>query len=256
MGFDWKRNITGFFMNIMRREIEKAWRGWAPQIIGWIAIAMLSGGCVTSGQTPDASINLIMAENSQMKKRLPLIERENDVLEQENLQYKARVRKLAATIEKLRADLATLNEKYARDIALSEERFQNLQDRYEKLEAESDQAIATLTASYEALQEKRNREQKDFNEKIALQQTSFNQERDELKQNYATQELSLQSEISKLKSALGTRDEEVKVLNTTNLEISQKLSEVKAQLAEAQRNLKSALMSKQPDEGTPTQPAE
>jgi len=213
-----------------------------------ILITISINGCVIARQTStDTPMNLVMAENSQMKKRLILIERENDVLEQENLQYKARAQQLAATIEKLNADLQTLNEKYERDIALSEEHIQDLQGKYDNLEAKSAQTIAALNAGYDALQEKRNRELKSLNEKIALQQTSFNQERDELKQNYANLELGLHSEISKLKNALKLRKGKINSLKTAHTDISQRLDGITKQLEQAQLLLDEAQKNFTPD---------
>lgn len=218
-------------------------------VMGWVTVLLIMGGCVATSQTSQGdSVNLVMAENSQMKKRLTLIERENDVLEQENLQYKARVQKLAATVEKLNADLTALNEKYERDIALSEDRIQSLQEKFDRLEFESAQTIATLNSAYEALQEKRNRELKSLNEKIALQQTGFNQERDELKQQYATLELTLNSEISKLKSALKVGEEQINALKASNYEFSQKIEEITKQLEQAQLRLEEARKGPTPED--------
>lgn len=213
---------------------------WLIVGIVWLCLPFWGHGCVTTdpvSKPKEGDIDRTMAENSQMKKRLTLIERKNDVLEQENIQYKAREQQMAATIEKLNADLAALGHKYEMDMALNEEQILSLQEKYDQFELRSTQTITELNKLYEDLQTRRTQELKALNEKIAAQQTSFNQERDQLKQAHAAAELSLSKEISELKSALGDREGEIAALKKTNGEAAQTLDDVLKQLAQTRQEL-------------------
>ena len=49
----------------------------------------------------------VLAENSTMKKRIPLIERENDVLKKENLQHRMKILDLESQVKQLGLDAVT-----------------------------------------------------------------------------------------------------------------------------------------------------
>lgn len=202
---------------------------------GLLGLLLLTSACTTTGRStqPDSN-DRIMAENSQMKKRLPSIERENDVLNQENLEYKKRLRQTDAKIEKLSADLTTLNEKYAMDMAQSEEQIGNLHERYNLLQSESTRKFAELMELYNVLEQKRNQEVKALNNQIAEQKNAFSLERDELKQQGAKREFELLGEITDLKKSLDSQDMEIASFKTANSEISQQLSEISAKLEASQ----------------------
>lgn len=210
----------------------------AGALAGLVLLILLS--CVTSGQpTQEDASNRIMAEHSQMKKRLPLVERENDVLKQENLQYRAKTQQLEANLEKLNSDLMALNEQYTRDMALNEEQIKSLQTKYDLFEAQSARTLEELNKLYEELQAKRNLEIKTLNEKMAAQRTEFNKERDHLKQIYADMELSLSSQINTLKSGLEAREGDISALNAANAEIQQQLEKIKLDRDDALQKLQS-----------------
>lgn len=220
--------------------ISRVQAKWLALGILWLFLPLWIHSCVTSApasKSGDDAYDRIMAENSQMKKRLPLIERENDVLQQENLQYKAKVQQLEATIEKLNADMVAMGEKYEMDMALNEEQFRSLQEKFGLYEKESIQTIQELNKLHDELIAKRNQELKSFNEKIAAQLTSFNQERDKLKQDYASMELTLSSKINELNDAIKDRDTQIASLKTANEEISQGLENALIQLAQTRKKL-------------------
>jgi chromosome segregation ATPase len=202
---------------------------------GLLVLLLLTSACTTTGQVtqPDAN-NRILAENSQMKKRLPSIERENDVLNQENLEYKKRLRQTEAKIEKLSADLTTLNEKYAMDMAQSEEQIGNLHERYNLLQGESTRKFAELMELYNALEQKRNQDVKALNNQIAEQKNTFSLERDALKQQSAKREFELLGEIADLKKDLDSREMEIASLKTANSDISQQMNKLSAKLEASQ----------------------
>jgi len=208
-----------------------------PLIVCSLLGLLLIGGCVTTApQAPaqNRDRDYVMAENSQMKKRLSLVERENDVLNQENLHYKRKLQQTTASNEKLSADLASLNEKYGMDMAQSEEQISNLTDKYNRLEAESTHKINELTASYAALELKRNQEVKELNHQIVSQKNAFSLERDQLKQESAKREFDLSEQIAGLKKNIKDQEMQIATLKNSNGEMAQKIDDLSARLAASQ----------------------
>ncbi len=223
--------------------MDFAKRRWMVPAVGRPLIAcallglLLLGGCVATGpQAPaqNRDRDYIMAENSQMKKRLSLVERENDVLNQENLQYKKQLQQTTASNEKLSADLASLNEKYGMDMAQSEEQIGNLTDKYNRLEADSTRKYTELTARYNSLELKRNQDVKDLNHQIVTQKNAFSQERDLLKQESAKREFDLSEEIAGLKKNIKEQEKQIAALKNTNGEMTQKIDDLSARLEASQ----------------------
>ncbi|HDP80762.1 MAG TPA: hypothetical protein ENN21_07960, partial [Spirochaetes bacterium] len=155
----------------------------------WIILCFLFLSCATTNGVKSREYNeRLKAENSLMKKRLALLERENDVLKTENLQYKKNLQQLEAQVEKLRADLASLTEKYTKDIALHEAGRRNLEEKNAILEKESTEKIQELTRLNRELEKKLGDELKRLNEQMALQAAGFNKEREAFKTESARRE--------------------------------------------------------------------
>jgi len=204
----------------------------------FILIALVTvTACVTTSQEiripPDAT-NRMMAENRQMKKRLLLIERENDILKQENLQYRLKTKQLSANIHKLNTDLNTLNEKYQNDTALNEEQIRNLEQKYSLLENDSTLKITELTVLVADLEMKRAQEIKALNEQIASQNNAFSKQLDELTQQSAQREFELSSALNAAKKTLDAKEFEVSTLKAANNEIVVQISTLTEQLAQSQ----------------------
>jgi chromosome segregation ATPase len=198
---------------------------------------LLIGGCVTTAAqapTQNRDRDYVMAENSQMKKRLSLVERENDVLNQENLQYKKKLHQTTAANEKLNADLSNLSEKYGMDMAQSEEQITNLTDKYNRLEAESTRKYTELTGRYNTLEVKRSQEVKELNHQIVSQKNAFSLERDQFKQASAKRELDLNEEIAGLKKNIKDQEMQVAALENAKGEMAQKIDDISARLEASQ----------------------
>jgi chromosome segregation ATPase len=115
------------------------------KIIGLLGILFLTTSCVTTSKTAKGDlIDHIMAQNSQMKKRLVLVERENDVLNQENRQYDLQVHDLTEEIEELQSDLTDMNDKYETLTTNSAKERKSFHQRYNELELKRNQEIKTL----------------------------------------------------------------------------------------------------------------
>jgi chromosome segregation ATPase len=199
-----------------------------------LSMLLLVNSCTTTSRAVQQSCSdRIMAENRQMKKRIPLIERENDILTQENFQYKHKLQQANTRIDKLNTDLAALGEKYQKDMAASEEKISNLEQKYSLLQSDSSRKIAEASERYESLELKRQRELKKLNAQIAEQKIAYNQEKQNLQKKAAKKELELSSRISELKQTVDSRETKIASLKKAYAEIQTKLGAMSSQLAEA-----------------------
>ena len=184
----------------------------------------------------------LFAENSTMKKRLPLIERENDVLKKENQQHRTKIHDLEMQNKQLAAVLTSLNEKYTNDMATGEEQILDLESTISEMEQETAERIELLTAQKNILEEKLVRETKVLNEKLVKQKTAFNQEREQILQQNAKKELDWSTEIGVLKKQLEPMEMQISSLKLAINEISIQLGAATA-LSEELRKTRDASLA-------------
>jgi chromosome segregation ATPase len=170
----------------------------------------------------------VLAENSTMKKRLPLIERENDVLKKENLQHRMKVLDLESQVKQLGLELTSLNDKYTKDMAAGAEQINKLQDTIQKVEQESSARIQELMAKNTALKTKMAREVQDLKEQMAKQNDAHIQERKQIMQKSAQREFDLTAQLDNLKKSLEAKDLEIASRKMAMDDISSKLGEATA----------------------------
>jgi chromosome segregation ATPase len=208
-----------------------------------LLLLVLCVGCTASVKAEDPFSNgRLLAENSILKKRLPLIERENDVLGKENLQYRSKINELTLRIKQLESELAALDAKYATDTAADAEKIQNLQQSIESIEKENAVRTEQLQAMNSALEKKRTQEVQALHEQIAKQEESFHRERDHLVQENAQREAKLSNELDGIKKTLNNKELELSSYKLAIGEISTRLGEAKA-LAEDMRKARDASLS-------------
>ena len=196
-------------------------------------ILALSISCVAPAKKDEYPLNSrIMAENSSIKKRLPLIERENDVLRKENHQHRTKILSQETQIKNLGLELAFLGEKYDNDMAKAEMQIQDLELTIQEMEKETTARIKSLGALNAALEKKLARQVQSLNKKIAVQKKSFHLEREKIMKENVKRESSLSSRVETLKKTVETKEVESASLKKANSEISSKLDEA-TKLAEA-----------------------
>ncbi len=165
--------------------------------------------CSSSGKNGTAPLaEQLRAENSLVKKRLVLAERENAVVKDENLQCKSDGRQLAARVEKLTADIAALEDRYRKDIALRESQYQTLQQKNAVLSKESSEKIRELSELNRSTESKLGGEIARLNDEIRKLQESFTKERETVRNDNAKRELSLSREIEALKQLVADKEAE------------------------------------------------
>lgn len=193
------------------------------------ALLVLMVSCATPvSQESQPYGSQLMAENSMMKKRLPLIERENDVLKKENYQQREQIQELEVRVSDLNHDFTSLEAKYNTDITAAGERILRLEDTIKEKDRKSTAKIKELVTSNKNLEKKMTQTVKSLNEKMAAQEKAFSQQREQIVQENAKKESALTSQIEEMKKTLKSRESEIGSLKATASELSAKLKEAEA----------------------------
>jgi chromosome segregation ATPase len=202
---------------------------FAIKICLLLSVLTLCAACTAMvGKGEPADTNHFFAEYSMMRKRLPLIERENDVLKQENRQYRADNLDKRGKIEKLSQQLTTANDSYAKYKAAAENQFQSLREDMENLKMENAAKIETMAATNKAVKESLNRRIQKLGKQIETQKAAFGEERKQLVQQNAQSELKLTRRINDLNKTIEGKVTEISSLRIALSEISTRLGEVTA----------------------------
>jgi chromosome segregation ATPase len=224
------------------------------KIIGLLGILSLTVSCVTTSKSVEGdSIDHIMAQNSQMKKRLVLVERENDVLNQENQQYDLQVHKLTKEIGELQSDFIDLTDKHEILAANSAKERKTFHQRYNELKLQRDRQIKTLNKQISAQRNKyeidlahNKKEILSLKEKYTILETNSAREIEKRNKRYEKLELkrsqelkALNDQIADQKAAFNKKQDELKreyavkekrILDELK-DLSQLLNDRKAQIA-------------------------
>jgi chromosome segregation ATPase len=193
----------------------------ALNICALSCVMLLLLSCAATVQEGNQSFNgRLLAENSMMKKRLPLIERENDVLKKENQQHIDRIQELETANRQLGLELISLQENLANDKAMSNQEIGRLQDNLQQMEQENSETITALKSQSRNLEAKLTRGIEALNEQLVKQKAAFLKERDQLGQDHAKRELELSTQLAVLKKKLEPKEEEIASLKLAISEIS------------------------------------
>ncbi|MDY0292488.1 MAG: hypothetical protein RBR02_09165 [Desulfuromonadaceae bacterium] len=160
----------------------------------------------------------LLAENRMMKKRLSLIEREDDVLKKENRQHRIRVQELEAQNRELGQELDIMKEKHAIEMLISEEQSSALKTTLEKVKNEASERMYTLIAENKALAEQIARERRFFNDQINTVKAAANEQREEIIQAKTQRELALAAELDALSKKLEAKQKEILLLKSVGAE--------------------------------------
>lgn len=190
--------------------------------VSFVALFFLS--CSAAVKKEGRSLNTQhLAENSMMKKRLPLVERENDILKKENQQHRSKIQDLETHNKQLSRELTSLGEKYVTDMTLGEEQIIYLQETIEEIARDNSANIDSLISKNKILEEKRARENQAFTEQIVVQKAKFEKDQKLIMQEYARKELSLSTELGVSNTKLEAKEGEISSLKLANSEITGKL---------------------------------
>jgi len=206
-----------------------------------VSCVLVSVSCASVGGASYQQLaEQLKSENSLMKGRLVLLQRENHVLRNENLLGKKEIQNLGARIEKLAADIESLREKHRGELALKEGQIQDMLKKNEILRQESSQKIQELMQLAKDIELRLGNEAKRLGAELSKQQESFNGEREKLRTEAAGREFALSKEIEALKKAIAMRDGEIAGLKSVQSELRLGIDE-RTRLLEEQRKQISAL---------------
>lgn len=172
-----------------------------------IPFALLAGACASfmSTESPETDEN-IPYEVSILRKSVTHLQRENEVIRNENLEYRREVKIRQAEIDRQRSEIAALKAQHERLIADAEQRYRDMQAK--AAEAERD-----LLARLGALEEKKRRGEAMHAEAMKAMADKANAEgerhrRDEeaMKKEFAEREFQFGKSIAEMKNRLDERE--------------------------------------------------
>jgi len=173
----------------------------------------------------------LKSENRLLQKRLSLLQRENSVYKQENLQYKKNLDTKSAEVEKLESELRSIRERFEKDIALWEKKYENLREKNMILERESSEKIQELTRLNRQLEDKLGGDIRRLAEESQKKDETFGEEREQLKKDFARREFDRLKQIEDLKKSISE-------LQRQNAEMEAKINDFILGQEEARRELK------------------
>lgn len=160
-----------------------------------------------------------------MGKKTALLERENQVLREENLALGRDAELLRSEQQKKQAEFSAEREKLAAQLKSAEGAIANLTEKLGILESESGGKIRQLVALNEQLAKKSAEELRQAREELARVQLEAAQEKDKLGRENAEKQFALGKEIQELRQRLTEKEKETD-------ELRRKVTELRA--AEAQ----------------------
>lgn len=200
-------------------------------VVSFILLFFLSCTPATHNEQRPQSSQL-QAENSMMKKRLPLMERESDVLKKENQQHRAKIQELETQNRQLAMDLANLQENHEIQMIVGTEQINSLQAALQKNGEENREAIATLRADKKTLEEKMLKESHAAHEQLVMQKAVAKQQREKLIKENDQKELELAGKLEAARKKLAAKELEIASLKSSIDEFSDKLEKANALSAE------------------------
>lgn len=203
----------------------------------WPAL-LLCVSCTVPGRVDSrlAANDRLSAEYSQAKKRIPLLERENDILKEENLEYRENVRRLGAGLEELSAGLAGLKEQVEESRRMSEEDTCAFQERLDRQEEASADQIEALTASHQKDLEKLQADIRKLNERLAGATGDLDRRINDSSQENTRKQNALLKRIEGLQQDLAARKAENDTLKSSVAELSARLDAAVHDIAEGSRS--------------------
>lgn len=178
-----------------------------------ICIIICLTSCALPPQKNMTADEHLRAEWHLIKTNLNLATRENEVLKEENQQYRKEIDSLNDSIRKLKVNLDELKTKYKQDIAKMISEYEVLYAQYQLHQTQSKEEIQSLLEANQALDQTLNKERKHFKQRYAAQNDAHTKtintrtaEWEQKKEHYEKQLQTLTTNLKKEKSALITSD--------------------------------------------------
>jgi colicin import membrane protein len=168
-------------------------------------------GCVSFGR-PERSADQIAAERALIAKKTALLERENQVLREENLEITRASELQKADQEKKQAAFSAAEEKRIAQLKATETAVANLTEKLKILESDSGGKIRQLTQLNEQVAEKAAETQKKLQEEISRLQIGAAREKEQLSREAAEKQFAQSKEIQEFRQRLAEKEKELEDL--------------------------------------------
>lgn len=180
----------------------------------------------------EKSSEQVAAEQALIGRRTALLERENQVLREENLDLTRANELNRAELQKHQADANARDEKRSAEIATLSTNLKNLQEKITILESESGGKIKQLTALNAELAQKSAELQKKLQDDLARAQIEAAAEKERLTREAAEARFTLGKEMQELKQRLADREKESEELRKRIAELRDNETKLQKELAD------------------------
>jgi chromosome segregation ATPase len=203
---------------------------------GAMAILLACCGCSAFARR-ERSADQIAAEAALLGKKSTLLERENQVLREENLALVRDLELQRSEQQKMQAEFAAERERLTARIKSAEGTISNLNEKIAILESESGEKIRQLVALNEQLAKKSSDELRKLQEELARTQVDAAQDKEKLARENAEKQFALGKEIQELKQRLAEKAKEtdelrdrVNALRASEAQLVQQLNDLRQKL--------------------------
>lgn len=202
-----------------------------------ITISIISCASI-QGTDQSANINKLESENHLLKKKVILLDRNNLILEEENSQQRKNNKDKDARIVNLLSEIKSLSTKYANEIALWQQKYDNLQQKHQILEKDTGKKISDLTILNKEQEFKFSNEIKKLNSEAILREQNHAKEIEKLKNEASKNEFLLSKKIEEVKLESIKKDEKIIKLEANINELNAKLKEINLKENEKSNQIK------------------
>lgn len=207
----------------------------APFFLLWIFTA----GCAGFARQ-DKSPDQIAAEKALTGKKTALLERENQVLRDENLELTRSSELIRADLQKKQAEFAANDARRSAELKSAEGNIANLTQKIAILESESGGKIKQLTQLNEQISERHAKEREKLQEDLKRAQVEGAAEKDRLTREAAEKQFAHGKEVQELKQRAAEKEKEIDemrralaTLRENEAKLQKEIQELKARTAPA-----------------------
>jgi chromosome segregation ATPase len=169
---------------------------------------IFTAGCAGLARQ-DKSPDQIAAEKALTGKKTALLERENQVLRDENLELTRSGELIRADLEKKQAEFSANDARRAAELKSAEANIANLTQKIAILESESGGKIKQLTQLNEQLSERHTKEREKLQEDLKRAQVEGAAEKDRLIREAAEKQFAHGKEVQELKQRTSEKEKEI-----------------------------------------------
>jgi hypothetical protein len=167
-----------------------------------------------------------VSENTVLKRKVTLLERENSVIRRENNDTASLLKKSDASLEKTESDFSAFKIKYAEETKLLNNKYDNYKKRSELQIKENDGRIKLLTEQNSLLEKTLTERVKTLSEEIRKNTEKFNAEREKMKKDFAKSESEFLKKLEGEHSIAEARDKEISELKQSVAALTEKIKNI------------------------------